>query len=151
MELYDVVLFAHIAVLLFAFTLTGAIHVSQWLTVRASTVQEMRVLAKPQRWGFLFAPVVALMLGLGGWLVKLSHDRTEEFSVSNGWAWTASVETQCATDCTAIADGRDPIMLPTVGSTTKLFPTSTSSPAQSVPWMVVLFWKATSPEQIMFA
>ena len=91
MELYDVVLFAHIAVLLFAFTLTGAIHVSQWLTVRASTVQEMRVLAKPQRWGFLFAPVVAGMLGLGGWLVKLSHDRSEHFSVSDGWAWTAAV------------------------------------------------------------
>lgn len=91
MELYDVVLFSHIAVLLFAFTLTGAIHVSQWLTVRAATVQEMRVLAKPQRWGFLFAPVVALMLGLGGWLVKLSHDRSEHFSVSNGWAWSAAV------------------------------------------------------------
>lgn len=91
MELYDVVLFAHIAVLLFAFALTGAIHVSMWLTVRAGTVQEMRVLAKPQRWGFLFAPVVALLLGLGGWLVKLSHDRSEHFSVSDGWAWTAAV------------------------------------------------------------
>lgn len=91
MELYDVVLFLHIGVLLFAIALTGAIHVSEWLTVRAATVQEMRGLVKPQAWGVLFAPVVVLLLLLGSWLVKLSHHRDERFSFSNGWVWTAAV------------------------------------------------------------
>jgi hypothetical protein len=91
MSLYDVLVFVHIAVLVLAFVLTGAIHTSEWLTARAATVQEMRVLAKPQKWGVLFGPVVALMLLIGGWLVKLSEDRTAEFSFSDGWAWTAAV------------------------------------------------------------
>ena len=45
MRLYDVLVFVHIAVLVSAFLLTGAIHASEWLTARAGTVQEMRVLA----------------------------------------------------------------------------------------------------------
>ncbi|HUR50688.1 MAG TPA: hypothetical protein VMZ11_01050 [Mycobacteriales bacterium] len=92
MELYEVVLFTHIAVVLAAFALTGAIHVSEWLTVRASTVQEMRILSKPMAWGVLFAPVVALLLFLGAWLVQLSDDRAAaEYSFSDGWVWTAAV------------------------------------------------------------
>jgi hypothetical protein len=91
MRLYDVLVFVHIAVLVSAFLLTGAIHASEWLTARAATVQEMRVLAKPQKWGMLFGPVVALMLLIGGWLVKLSEDRATEFSFSDGWVWTAAV------------------------------------------------------------
>jgi hypothetical protein len=91
MELYDVVLFCHIAVLLFAMALTGTIHSSEWLAVRTSTVQEMRVLARPQAWGILFAPVVAFLLLLGSWLVKLSDDRARDYSFSDGWVWTAAV------------------------------------------------------------
>jgi hypothetical protein len=91
MSLYDVMVFVHITVLVLAFVLTGAIHTSEWLTARAATVQEMRVLAAPQKWGMLFGPVVALMLLIGGWLVKLSEDRTAEFSFGDGWVWTAAV------------------------------------------------------------
>lgn len=92
MELYDVVLFIHITVLLAAMALAGTIHVSEWLVARASTVQEMRTLAKPQAWGILFAPVVALMLFVGAWLVQLSDDHlvgAAEYSFSDGWVWTA--------------------------------------------------------------
>jgi hypothetical protein len=91
MELYDVVLFLHITVFVLAFALTGAIHVSEWFTVRAATVQEMRVLARPQKWGILFAPVVALLLLLGGWLVQLSDDRAASYEFGDGWVWTAVV------------------------------------------------------------
>jgi hypothetical protein len=91
MELYEVVLFCHIAVLLFAMALAGAIHSSEWLVLRTSTVQEMRGLARPQAWGILFAPVVALLLLLGSWLVKLSDDRAADYSFSDGWVWTAAV------------------------------------------------------------
>jgi hypothetical protein len=91
MELYDVVLFAHIAVVLFALSLAGAIHTSEWLTARAGTVQEMRVLAKPQVWGILFAPVVGLLLLLGSWLVKLSDDRSAQYSFGDGWVVLAII------------------------------------------------------------
>lgn len=91
MELYGVVLFLHISVLLFAMALAGCIHVSEWLVVRAATVQEMRTLVRPQAWGVLFAPVVALLLLLGAWLVKLSEDRSETFAFGDGWVWTAVV------------------------------------------------------------
>lgn len=85
------VLFVHIAVLLAAMALAGAIHVSEWLVARASTVQEMRTLVKPQAWGVLFAPVVALMLLVGAWLVQLSEDRPVEYSFTDGWVLTAVV------------------------------------------------------------
>lgn len=85
------VLFAHIAVILLALALAGAIHTSEWLVPRAATVSEMRALAKPQAWGMLFLPVVALMLLLGSWLVELSEDESVTFSFSDGWVWTAAV------------------------------------------------------------
>jgi hypothetical protein len=91
MHLYTVVLFLHIAVVLLAFALAGSIHASEWLTARAANVQEMRVLARPQLWGVLFAPVVGLLLLLGGWLVKLSDDRDVSYSFGDGWVWTAAV------------------------------------------------------------
>jgi hypothetical protein len=91
MELYTVVLAAHIIVVLFAFTLAGAIQTSQWRVLRASTVQEMRILARPMAWGVGFAPVIALLLLLGGWMVQLSDDRDAKFSFSDGWVWTAAV------------------------------------------------------------
>lgn len=91
MELYEVVLFVHIAVVMAAFTLAGAIKASEWLTPRAATVQEMRQLVRPQAWGVGFAPVIALLLLLGGWLVKLSEDRSSRYEYGDGWVWTAAV------------------------------------------------------------
>jgi len=90
MELYDVLLFLHIGVILCAFALAGSIHTSEWLVAGASRVEDMRTLARPQKWGVLFAPVVALMLLIGGWLVTLSEDRKDEYSFSDGWIWTAA-------------------------------------------------------------
>lgn len=91
MELYDVVLWLHITVLLAAFFLTGAVHTAEWLTARAATVQEMRGVARPLAWGVGFGPVVGLMLLLGGWLVKLSDDRDPTYSFGDGWVWTGAL------------------------------------------------------------
>jgi hypothetical protein len=91
MDLYGVLVFVHIAVLLFAFGLTGAIHASEWLMASAPTVQDMRALAKPQKWGMFFGPVVALMLLIGAWLVMLSDDEAVEFSFGDGWVWTGAL------------------------------------------------------------
>jgi hypothetical protein len=91
MELFDVVLFAHVAVVLCAIALAGAIHVSEWLEPRATTVSELRVVTRPQTWGVLFAPIVALLLVLGMWLVHLSDKQDETFHLKDGWVWTAIV------------------------------------------------------------
>ncbi|MDP9183018.1 MAG: hypothetical protein M3P04_09625, partial [Actinomycetota bacterium] len=91
MELYDVVLFAHISVVLCAIALASAIHVSEWLVPRATTVEELRVVTRPQMWGVGFAPIVALLLLLGMWLVKLSEDERQDYSFSDGWVWTAII------------------------------------------------------------
>ena len=89
MELYDVVKFAHIAVLLCAISLAGMLHATEWLMPRAKTVSELRILARPQKLGVLFVPLIALLLLLGSWLVKLSEDNASEYSFSDGWVWTA--------------------------------------------------------------
>lgn len=92
MELYDVVKFAHIAVLLAAISLAGTLHATEWLMPRAKTVSELRLLARPQKLGVLFVPVIALLLLLGAWLLKLSKDDGRpHYSFSNGWVWTAVV------------------------------------------------------------
>jgi hypothetical protein len=92
MELYDVVKFAHIAVLLAAIALAGTLHATEWLMPRAKTVGELRLLARPQKLGVLFVPVIALLLLLGAWLLKLSQDDGRaEYSFSDGWVWTAVV------------------------------------------------------------
>jgi hypothetical protein len=91
MELYYVLVFVHIAVLVFAFGLTGAIHASEWLMAQAATVQDMRALGKPQKWGMFFGPVVALMLLIGAWLVMLSDDRRDEYTFGDGWIWTGAL------------------------------------------------------------
>lgn len=91
MKLYDVVKFAHIAVLLAAIALAGILHATHWLMPRAKTVAELRVLARPQKWGVGFAPIIVLLLGLGAWLVHLSDDRAATYTYSDGWVWTAIV------------------------------------------------------------
>ena len=91
MELYDVVLCAHIAVFLCAIALAGTLHSTEWLMRSARTVGELRVLARPQKWGVGFQPVIALLLLLGSWLVSLSKDESTTFSFSDGWVWTALI------------------------------------------------------------
>jgi hypothetical protein len=88
MSLFDFVLFLHIAVVLFAISLAGVLHVAEHQASRATTVAELRVVSRPYKYGVLFAPVVILLLGLGMWLVHLSKG---EFHVGDGWAWTAIV------------------------------------------------------------
>jgi hypothetical protein len=88
MTLFDVVLFFHIAVVLFAISLAGVLHVSEHQASRATTVAELRIVSRPYKYGVLFVPVVILLLGLGMWLVHLSKG---EFHVGDGWAWTAIV------------------------------------------------------------
>jgi hypothetical protein len=91
MELYDVVKFVHIATLLCAIALAGVLHSTHWLMPRAQTVAELRVLARPQKWGVGFAPIIGLLLLEGMWLLKLSDDRAAQFGFSDGWVWTAVV------------------------------------------------------------
>jgi hypothetical protein len=91
MELYDVVKFAHIAVLLAAIALAGVLHATHWMMPRAKTVAELRVLARPQKWGVGFAPIIGLLLLLGAWLVHLSDDRAVKYDYSDGWVWTALI------------------------------------------------------------
>ena len=83
--------FAHISVLLCAIALAGTLHTTEWLMPRTTTVGELRILARTQKWGVLFAPIIGLLLLLGGWLVKLSDDRTLRYHYSDGWVWTAIV------------------------------------------------------------
>ena len=91
MELYDGVLFLHIATLLAAISLAGYLHVTEWQFGNATTVAELRLLFRPQKWGVLFAPVIGLLLIVGFWLVRLSEDQDTTYELSDGWVWTALI------------------------------------------------------------
>ena len=91
MELYDVVLFVHIATLLTAISLAGYLHVTEWQFRNAKTMSELRLLFAPQKAGALFGPIVALLLLEGMWLLHLSRDQSERFDFSDGWVWTAVI------------------------------------------------------------
>ena len=90
MSAYDVVLFGHIAVLLFAFGLSGLLHGSEWLMARAGTVAELRAAARAQKLGPLFAPIIIALLVLGFALIGMSKD-PDKFEFSDPFAWTATV------------------------------------------------------------
>ena len=83
-------LFCHIAVLLFAFGLSGVLHGSEWLMARASTVAELRSMARPQKLGPLFAPIIVALLAFGFALIGMSKD-PDKFEFSDPFAWTATV------------------------------------------------------------
>jgi hypothetical protein len=106
MELYDVVLFLHIAVLLCAIALAGTLHATEWLLPRARSVGELRLISRPQSWGVLFAPIIALLLLVGMWLVKLSEDQDTTYKLSDGWVWTAVVVLAVLFVCGAAIMGR---------------------------------------------
>lgn len=90
MSTYDVVLYVHIAVLLSAFALGGVLHGSEWLMVRSATVGELRVTARPQRLGPLFAPVILALMGSGFWLLHLSRG-ADGFRFRDPFVWTAAI------------------------------------------------------------
>ena len=90
MHLYDVVLFLHIFVVICAIGLASAIHGCELLMRRATTVAEMRTLAKPGDFGPAFAVIVLLLFGLGSWLVHLSPS-ADKFRFGDPFIWTAIV------------------------------------------------------------
>ena len=90
MHTYDVVLFLHIFVVICAIGLASAIHGCELLMRRATTVAEMRTLAKPGDFGPAFAVIVLLLFGLGSWLVHLSPTE-DKFKFGNPFIWTAIV------------------------------------------------------------
>lgn len=88
MHLIDVVLFLHIATAIAAFSLSGVMHASEYLARTATTVEQLRHAARPQRLGPLFGVLVILLFGLGSWLVGLND---QGFSFGDAWVWTAMV------------------------------------------------------------
>ena len=90
MSIYNLVLFLHVATLLFALVVTGILHGSMWLMVRAATVAELRVSARPQQLGVLYAPFILALIGSGFLLLNLSKT-SNKFHFSDPFAWTAVV------------------------------------------------------------
>jgi hypothetical protein len=91
-DLFGVILFLHITVVIAAFAMAGVMHAALQATARAGTVQELR------SWGHLMHrieplfPVMALLLlGLGSWLVHLGANTDDNFGFSDGWIITAIV------------------------------------------------------------
>ena len=90
MSIYNLVLFLHVATLLFALVVTGILHGSMWLMVRAATVAELRVSARPQQLGALFALFILALIGSGFSLLNLSKT-SNKFHFSDPFAWTSVV------------------------------------------------------------
>lgn len=83
MHLVDVVLFLHIATALLAFAIGGIIHAGEWSARRATTVGELRgSLATGHRLEPLFPVLLALLFGLGAWLIHLDKP---EFRFKDDW------------------------------------------------------------------
>jgi hypothetical protein len=89
MSSYDVVLALHIMSVLAAFFLSGGLHVCEYLMKGATTMAEVRRLARPAKFAPLFAPIVIAIFGLG--LTMLHMDEGSAFKASDGWVWTAMV------------------------------------------------------------
>jgi hypothetical protein len=88
MSSYEVVLFLHVLAAIAAFVLAGAHHAAEYLVRSATTVGQLRQLARVHRTGPLFAVLVVLLFVLGAWLLGISD---EAFSFGDGWVWTAIV------------------------------------------------------------
>jgi len=84
---YDVVLALHIMAVLAAFFLSGGLHVSEYLMKGATTMAEVRRLARPAKFAPLFAPIVIAIFGLGEALLHM--DGGSAYKASDGWIWTA--------------------------------------------------------------
>jgi hypothetical protein len=88
--LYDFVLSLQVFVVICAFVLASAIHTCELLMRRATTVAELRTLAKPGKFGPVFGVIVLLLFGLGSWLVHLSPG-DEKFHYKDPFIWTSIV------------------------------------------------------------
>ena len=90
MKAFDVILFVHIAVLLLAMALTGLMLGSVWLAARAATVAELRMTARPQRLGPLYALAILALLGTGFSLLNMSK-APDKFDFGDPFVWTSAV------------------------------------------------------------
>ena len=90
MNAYDLMLFTHIAILLFGIVLTGVMHSSVWSAARAATVAELRMVSRPQKLASLFAPTILGLLGSGAALIQMSKE-PDKFNFGQPFAWTAIV------------------------------------------------------------
>jgi len=91
-DLFGVVLFLHIGVVIAAFAMAGVMHTALQATARGGTVQELRSWSHAMhRIEPLFAVMALLLLGLGSWLVHLGANTDDNFSFSDGWIITSIV------------------------------------------------------------
>lgn len=89
MKLFDLVLFAHISVVIIMFAVAAILLTVQHLGARAATTTELRTWDRVAHRLEPALPVLAaLLFGLGAWLVHLSSGR---FRWSDGWVLTAVV------------------------------------------------------------
>jgi hypothetical protein len=82
----EVLLFLHIATALAAFFLSGTLHISEYQVRYTTTLQELRIVTRPYKYGALFAPLLVLLVGIGGRLASLG-----DYEMSEGWIWTSVV------------------------------------------------------------
>ena len=89
MSTYEVVLFLHISVALFAFGVAGVLHTAMFRLRSSDHPREMAtwvpIFAKAEP---LFPVSALLLIGLGGWLLQLSDG---EFGWGDGWVVVAIV------------------------------------------------------------
>ena len=89
MSTYEVVLFLHIGVALFAFGVAGVLHTAMFRLRSSDHPREMRtwvpIFEKAEP---LFPISAVLLLGLGGWLLQLSDG---QLGWGDGWVITAIV------------------------------------------------------------
>ena len=91
-DLFGVILFLHITVVIVAFAMAGVMHTALQAMARAGTVQELRSWSKAMhRIEPLFPIMALLLLGLGVWLVHLGEHTDDAFRFSDGWVITAIV------------------------------------------------------------
>jgi len=88
MSLEEFVLFVHLAAVAAAFFLGGVVHVSEWQVRYATTMQDLRLVTRPFKWGAMFGPILLVILLAGGWLASL-----EDYDMGAGWLWVSSLGT----------------------------------------------------------
>ena len=129
-------LFLHLAALMAAFILSGMLHISEYQVRYAGTVDELRLVTRPFKYGPLFAPLLIVIVGAGSWLVSLSDDA---FSMGDGWVVTGMVASLVLFVDGPVVMGRHGAEL---GKALAAAPAGTASPelravvCAPVPWMV---------------
>jgi hypothetical protein len=90
MSAYDVVLALHITAALALFALAGLVHGSEWLTLRARTVAELRPLAWSMRLAFGF-PVLGTTLVVLGVVLVLLAPANDHIGFGTPFVWSGLV------------------------------------------------------------